>query len=262
MDLLTSAEAAALLGVGPTAVKRWADEGQLPCVRTAGGHRRFERRAVQQFARGHVPDNGDPWGAWLTLLTGGDDLHRVVAALFEERAARGSWDAVAEGIGGLLRAMGERWHNGTLTVHDEHVASARLQQALDYICMAIPVRAGAPVCVLATTEGDAHTLGLSLVQLCAREAGWRPDWLGRDTRTTDLVERMTSVSCDLLCVSASAASVDAPTLERIAGVLADVCTTAGVDLALGGDGAWPDPPPYGRRYRDLASFSRDLALRH
>ena len=48
-ELLSTVDVGKLAGVGPTAVKRWADQGVLPCVKTAGGHRRFERREVQKF---------------------------------------------------------------------------------------------------------------------------------------------------------------------------------------------------------------------
>ena len=44
--LITTRAAAALLGVGTTSIKRWADDGTLACVRTAGGHRRFLRGDV------------------------------------------------------------------------------------------------------------------------------------------------------------------------------------------------------------------------
>jgi len=42
-DLLSTTQAAALLSVGPTSIKRWADEGRLRCIKTVGGHRRFHR---------------------------------------------------------------------------------------------------------------------------------------------------------------------------------------------------------------------------
>ena len=45
-DLITTRAAAKLLGVGTTSIKRWADDGTLACVRTAGGHRRFVRGDV------------------------------------------------------------------------------------------------------------------------------------------------------------------------------------------------------------------------
>lgn len=57
-EWISLGEAAALLGVHPTTLRHWADQGDLPSQRTPGGHRRFQRRAVEQWlARGstHAP---------------------------------------------------------------------------------------------------------------------------------------------------------------------------------------------------------------
>lgn len=45
-EFLSTNKAAELLGVGTTSIKRWADEGRLQCIKTAGGHRRFRRSEV------------------------------------------------------------------------------------------------------------------------------------------------------------------------------------------------------------------------
>jgi excisionase family DNA binding protein len=45
-DLITTGTAAELLGVSPQTVRRWADSGDLPSVRTPGNQRRFRRSAV------------------------------------------------------------------------------------------------------------------------------------------------------------------------------------------------------------------------
>jgi excisionase family DNA binding protein len=45
-DLISTGEAARLLGVSPQTVRRWADLGDLPSVRTPGGQRRFHRSTV------------------------------------------------------------------------------------------------------------------------------------------------------------------------------------------------------------------------
>ncbi len=47
-DLIELAEAARLLGVHPSTLRRWADSGKIPHVHTLSGRRRFERAAVEQ----------------------------------------------------------------------------------------------------------------------------------------------------------------------------------------------------------------------
>lgn len=44
-------EAASILGVHPSTVRHWADSGDLPSQRTPGGHRRFRRVDLDQWAR-------------------------------------------------------------------------------------------------------------------------------------------------------------------------------------------------------------------
>ena len=47
--LLTPSEVAALFRVDPKTVSRWAQTGQLPCIRTLGGHRRFPASEVYRL---------------------------------------------------------------------------------------------------------------------------------------------------------------------------------------------------------------------
>ncbi|MCC6906116.1 MAG: helix-turn-helix domain-containing protein [Anaerolineae bacterium] len=42
-------EAASILGVHPSTVRSWADEGSLPSQRTPGGHRRFRRSDLERW---------------------------------------------------------------------------------------------------------------------------------------------------------------------------------------------------------------------
>ncbi|WP_169542119.1 HD domain-containing phosphohydrolase [Solirubrobacter soli] len=47
---ITLQAAAATLAISPSRLRRWADEGRIPSVRTAGGHRRFSLAAVRRLA--------------------------------------------------------------------------------------------------------------------------------------------------------------------------------------------------------------------
>lgn len=64
---LSVQRAARRLGVSPYTIRRWTESGLLPCIRTAGGHRRIKQEDVDELAR---------------LTAGGD---RVAARLARER---------------------------------------------------------------------------------------------------------------------------------------------------------------------------------
>ena len=49
--LISCKTAAALLGVSPATVTRWARSGRLRPVRTLGGHGRYVREVIEQVVR-------------------------------------------------------------------------------------------------------------------------------------------------------------------------------------------------------------------
>ncbi|MBS3750922.1 MAG: helix-turn-helix domain-containing protein [Anaerolineales bacterium] len=48
---LRLSEAADYLGVHFTTLRRWTDEGEVPCIRTPGGRRRFNKSALDAFLK-------------------------------------------------------------------------------------------------------------------------------------------------------------------------------------------------------------------
>jgi excisionase family DNA binding protein len=55
---LSLGPASRLLGVDPDTLRRWADGGRIPVYTTPGGHRRFERRALERLASERRPAAG------------------------------------------------------------------------------------------------------------------------------------------------------------------------------------------------------------
>jgi excisionase family DNA binding protein len=51
-DWLSLSEASELLGVHPSTLRRWADSGGIPCLRTPGGHRRFQATDLSAWKQG------------------------------------------------------------------------------------------------------------------------------------------------------------------------------------------------------------------
>lgn len=251
-DLVGTDEAARMAGVGPTAVKRWADQGLLPCIRTPGGHRRFSRAGVEALIR---RQHGDLGGGLVDLLLRVGDGHAVEGRLLADRARLGAWYLVAEAIAPALVELGARWEAGSISVLEEHLASERLARALTRISGALPLAPSAQRCLLASAEGDDHTLGLALAELCLREAGWNTLWAGRATPTAELERTIRRGEVGLVALSASACSTDALALRRQAEQVGEACLEGGAALALGGTGPWPERPTHGRRFYAFAAFA-------
>ncbi len=56
---LSLSEVAEILGVHPSTVRNWADQGILPVHRTQGGHRRFKRNEIDLWVQSQRTDNPD-----------------------------------------------------------------------------------------------------------------------------------------------------------------------------------------------------------
>jgi len=260
-SLLSTAEAARVAGVGTTSVKRWADEGLLSCQRTAGGHRRFPRAELERFLRAQpgatLPPSAEHWADRL-MQSGSYELR---ALLLEARGRTGSFYAVCDELAPAFAELGARWACGAVTVLDEHVASERIARALSQSSEALPLAAGAPACLLACAEGDEHTLGLSLAELCLREAGWDALWAGRRTPSKEIVRAVAQGEIGMVALSASTSSKHAGRLAAEVRTLERACSTAAIPLVLGGNGAWPQTLGHARRFSSFSAFHRFLTER-
>lgn len=87
---LSLGPAARLVGVDPDTLRRWADAGRVEVFITPGGHRRFERRALERMRdgrRSHVRP----------LATLGATPERLSRAYRRSYRTRGQEDALATG---------------------------------------------------------------------------------------------------------------------------------------------------------------------
>ena len=50
-EYLSRADVAHLFNVSPSTVTRWADEGKLVCIKTLGGHRRYQKESIVELVR-------------------------------------------------------------------------------------------------------------------------------------------------------------------------------------------------------------------
>lgn len=257
---ITTDEAARLAGVTASTIKRWADEGLLPCVKTAGGHRRFRVEDVRSFVsissgRGSLlssaPTTADDW---IRIWRSGTPS-AIDASLLLARGALGSWYGVADSVGRVVTELGEQWAANRIRVVDEHIVSHALQRSLGRIADSRPVSPDAPRCALATPNGELHVLGLALAELCLREAGWNTIWLGASTPAEDLVTLLEAGEIQLIALSGSRFSSDRPKLQEYLSLVEPTALQRRIPVVTGGTAAWPDRAPHMKSFEELYRFA-------
>jgi excisionase family DNA binding protein len=115
-DVLTTRQAADLLGVALRTVQLWVEAGALPAWKTAGGHRRIAREAVERLKQRQVQDMqapapGRPLAAdarvRLLVVEDDADLLRLYALTVDSWDLPIDLDLARNGFEGLVR-LGEQ----------------------------------------------------------------------------------------------------------------------------------------------------------
>lgn len=236
-------------------------------IRTVGGHRRYSPRILGQVAAITTVSDQDPAPSGTVLALELDDLlaaenpDGLGETLRRTHRRLGSWARVADRLGILLTELGSRYRTGALTLIDERLFSERLYRSLCAIGdeLSAAVARDAPCCALATVEGENHVLGLALAELTAKEQGWKTIWIGRDTPTPNLVTFVETADVQMLALSASVRSIDAEALLWVYFRITDAARIRGIDVVLGGEGAWPSEIDYGHRIHLFSEFALVLS---
>lgn len=258
---LTSREAARLLGVSEASVKRWADGGLLPVIKTVGGHRRFRPEDVAIFRREGLHKTGrpaarkhpTPHGSQVEKL-GRAAARRVTVEHLYDALLAGSGDEAASilvklhlggsGVAELsdlllcpaMRRIGDLWHRGEISVAQEHVASRTALEALAALRAGLhPDETHGKIAVCCAVEEDFHELPVHLAALTLEARGWDVVNLGTSTPFFALAEVVERFAPRLVCV----ASTVLEGLDRAAREYAELSETVrrfGVSVVLGGNG--------------------------
>ena len=107
------------------------------------------------------------------------------------------WDEV---LAPLQREVGERWHQGTLTVAEEHLVTQAIRQRVLTMIHQAPRRSKRHV-VCACFPKDDHELGLLGAALKFRYAGWRVTFLGARTPAEHLARVVRVVQPQVVALS-------------------------------------------------------------
>ncbi|TPW11839.1 MAG: putative cobalamin binding protein [bacterium] len=264
-EIFSTCDMARLCGVNESTIKRWADSGRLPCVRTPGGHRKFRIRDALSFLSEHGFE-----GLGLDHETSrSEDEDRHAALIFER-----NWDGLAGrylelGLAGsspnlvqflfrlvtagctlveicdrvispALVMLGDRWQAGSVSILEEHLMSAGTIHALARLRETLPQQASNGLLALCTpVEGEQHEIGARMSALLLDRLGWDVRLSVDGTPTPELVRFVKRERPRLLCLSACSSREDGEFLEA-ARLLRQATLETGTRLAFGGRGTQGD----------------------
>lgn len=209
---LTTSQAALLLQVHESSVKRWSNVGELGIDKTAGGHRRIRFDAsLLEFARGkrvatdllffspHEEEvaragfagreRNDFTGVRELVLRFCDtESPRWVTRLLrylEEGFGIPMPRLFDAGVAGALAEVGRQWQAGSRTIALEHRFTQKILDALHVIHGALddaePAARPAgkrPHAIVACAESCHHEIGAFMARILLRRAGWSVTYLG------------------------------------------------------------------------------------
>jgi len=199
-ETLRPVEAARVLGVGDTTLKRGRKRGRIPCERTAGGHRRFRRADVEAFAaryerRGAARRASALNGSAATLASARrpgepsepdrDDVRSLGPARAQPRLGRGGRPALCGAADRGRRADGREGRSRARASTRSRARSRPRSSGSRTRCR--PAQR-ADRCCYACIPGERHTLGLSLIETAVRERGMSVAVPGRGRATSDIVK--------------------------------------------------------------------------
>jgi DNA-binding transcriptional MerR regulator len=207
-----------------------------------------------------------PWLRWLAE----DRSDLIKQALRQHIIKQGLGSTVDDLVAPLCVYVGEAWLRGELSVYQEHLFSATLQQVLREAIASVeasdPALGHHPRVLLTTTPGEYHSLGLLMAECyfalesCARFE------LGASTPVMEILQAIEHMQIDVLALSFSAYASRNDVLSSLQQLADGV--PAGVDIWVGGSAAAlhgrsvPEGIQIIAKARDIATHVGDWRARH
>ena len=225
--VLSTHEVAVLLNVTETTVKRWSDEGKLPCIKTLGGHRKFETKEILNFAE----KNGYSLTGTLPPPMTSEQMEKLQYGVFSRNYNKvadvlldEALELDREGVAQLLLYLvkhnisfyliadniirsalvrvGELWEEGKISVHEEHLVSQALTEAMIRVAPELRRKPSNGLsAAFACLEGELHDIGLRCLAYSFESEGWKIHYIGANTPTDSILSFTEGLKPDLFALS-------------------------------------------------------------
>jgi excisionase family DNA binding protein len=258
-ELLTPKQVADAIGVSESSLKRWCDQGVLPAVRTAGGHRRLPLSGVLRY----LQTNGQPLvkpevlglprlsgQTNRTLTNAAEELFTALTRADEELVRRIVLDLYLHGhrfaaicddvIRPAFQRIGSEWECGRVEVYQERTACELMQRALVELRRDWSrISPEDPLALGGTIAGDNYRIPTSLAELVLLEGGWRTELLGTNLPIETLVAALKHRQPKLVWLSISHVADPAAFLAEFPR-LAEAARELGTPVVVGGQALTPE----------------------
>jgi len=241
------------IGVSESSLRRWADDGRITVVRTAGGHRRIPVPNAVQFVREmrmplqhpeilglqdlHGLDEGSPGtpsGQLFEHLQRGrirESRAIVVKAYMEGQSVA---QIVDELLQPAMERIGRLWHDGPIGIAIEHAATDGCLSALSVLHgMVVPPADDEPVAIGGAPTGEHYSLASTAAATVLAEAGFREVNLGANVPSDAMVAAIHDTRPALVWMCLKAERSAKAVREAVAPV-ADAARETGSAVVLGG----------------------------
>jgi excisionase family DNA binding protein len=252
--LISPKQAARMLGVSESSMKRWCDKGLLEIHRTAGGHRRIPVSSLLSFIRtsGHQlfysEEIGLPAGIAETNIKARKDARALLGKALahgNESSARkiilSRWlggtplpEVLDDCIAPVFIDIGCAWEHDELEVYQERRSVVMAERVLSELRgLLTPPREDAPVALGGTLEGDPYSLATAMCELILRNCGWNAQNLGTWHPANTFIAAIETHRPRIFWLSTSSIA-DSATLQSSVAAIANAAHEYGTALIVGG----------------------------
>jgi excisionase family DNA binding protein len=255
----STAELANLLSVNESTIKRWSDAGDLACVKTRGGHRRFAVATVMEFIHSNKLSVRT---LAMNALTNEDLQAHVLAGNIHKLVPTLKKEMMAGSVQGILRILriafvarpkllelfselvfpplieiGEEWQKKVMSVDQEHLASNALKEALVYFQSELHRKEQNGLKALcACPEGEWHDIAIRCVGYYLETEGWNVLFLGQSSPISSLVGAVKTHKPNLVALSTILSHRERSFVNAINKDIYPAVHRVKAHLALGGPG--------------------------
>jgi excisionase family DNA binding protein len=259
IQYFNSEEAAKILGVNVSTIKRWTDEGKLDCIKTAGGHRKFLMEHLAAFL-----DRNRKKTEKVNLfpVENESDLrisHHILKGDFSyltdyilKKALASDIEKIQQVLNGLylgqyplhevydylvtpvMHRIGELWLNGNISIAEEHIASQVIVDAIIRLQGIIRLprkKTGKAFCL--NFSNEFHSIALKMVEHILELRAFKVYYTGQNTPLLNTKTIFQHIHPNRVYISGTIVN-DQKQLEQEFWEIGDLCQEFNAKLFVGG----------------------------